>query len=69
MRFSSVNSKYIVSQGYRFEGKYYLNDNSFLSMEIESHPESVTPLAKFGQVFNPPVFKRQFCSNNKIAIA
>ncbi len=61
MRTSAVNSKYIISQGNRFEGKYYLNDNSFLSMEIERHMDKACPLSDMANVFNPPVFKRQFC--------
>ena len=61
MRTSAVNSKYIVSQKKRFEGKFYLNDNSFLSMEIERHAEKTQPLSNLASVFNPPVFKRQFC--------
>ena len=68
MRVSSVNSKYIVSQNNRFEGKYYLNDNSFLSMGIESHIEKTTPLSALATVFNPPVFKRQFCHNTDRAV-
>ena len=61
MRTSAVNSKYIFSQGKRFEGKFYLNENSFLSMEVESRGEMSLPLSNMATVFNPPVFKRQFC--------
>ena len=61
MRTSAVNSKYIFSQGKRFEGKFYLNENSFLSMEVERHGEKSQPLSNLATVFNPPVFKRQFC--------
>ena len=45
MRTSAVNSKYIFSQGKRFEGKFYLNENSFLSMEVESRGEMSLPLS------------------------
>lgn len=62
MRTSLVNSKYIFSQGKRFEGKYYLNDNSYLSIQIEKNQEKCSFLEDNAVVFNPPVFKRQFCN-------
>lgn len=68
MRTSVVNSRYIFSNGIRFEGKYHLNENSFLSMIIEKSNET-QPLEKLALVFNPPVFKRQFCSNTPNAVA
>lgn len=68
MRTSAVNSKYIFSQGKRFEGKFYLNDNSFLSMEVERHAEKTKPLSELATVFNPPVFKRQFCQQTERSV-
>ena len=68
MRTSAVNSKYIVSHGKRFEGKFYLNDNSFLSMEVERLGEINRPLSEFANVFNPPVFKRQFCNQTERSV-
>ncbi len=68
MRTSAVNSKYIFSQGKRFEGKFYLNDNSFLSMEVERHAEKTKPLSELATVFNPPVFKRQFCQQTEHSV-
>ena len=68
MRTSAVNSKYIFSKGKRFEGKFYLNDNSFLSMEVERHAEKTKPLSELATVFNPPVFKRQFCQQTERSV-
>lgn len=68
MRTSAVNTKYIFSQGKRFEGKFYLNDNSFLSMEVERHAEKTKPLSELATVFNPPVFKRQFCQRTERSV-
>ena len=68
MRTSAVNSKYIFSQGKRFEGKFYLNDNSFLSMEVQRHAEKTKPLSELATVFNPPVFKRQFCQQTERSV-
>lgn len=61
MRVSSISNKFIVENGKRFEGKYYLNDNSFLSMQIECLQGETCRLSTIADVFNPPVFKRQFC--------
>lgn len=61
MRTSTVNSKYIYSKGIRFEGEYYLNENSYLSMQIEKNSSRTQYLEQLATVFNPPVFKRQFC--------
>lgn len=61
MRFSTVNSKYIVEHENRMEGKYYINDGSLLCMTLDNNVQSTTTLDKLANVFNPPVFKRQFC--------
>lgn len=68
MRVSSISNKLIVENGERFEGEYYLNDNSFLSMQIESHCSKERNLASLADVFNPPVFKRQFCKATNRAV-
>lgn len=68
MRTSVVNSKYIFTNGIRFEGKYYLNENSFLSMQIEKNISRTQRLEELASVFNPPVFKRQFCNNTNRSV-
>ena len=68
MKQGRISSKYFVSNKNRFEGKYYLNTNSYLSMVLEQAPIGTMPLEKFANVFNPPVFKRQFCNNTKRAV-
>lgn len=68
MRVSSISHKFIVENGKRFEGKYYLNDNSFLSMKIECLQGDTCSLSSIADVFNPPVFKRQFCKETERAV-
>ena len=60
---STISSKYVRENGLRFEGEYYLNRNSYLSMQIEKHSKRIRTLESVATVFNPPVFKRQFCCN------
>lgn len=64
MKRGSINVKFIISHGSRFEGKYYLNDYAYNSMIIEQNSESCIRLENLAEVFNPPVFKRQFCCEN-----
>jgi restriction endonuclease S subunit len=61
MRVASINIKSIKKGKCRFEGKHFLNTNSFLSMSLESNFNRCLMLEDIAQVFNPPVFKRQFC--------
>lgn len=67
MRTAGISIKKINTDGCRFEGKYFLNDNSYLSMLIEDQKDT-TALSEMAEVFNPPVFKRQFCSKTKRAV-
>lgn len=68
MRTSAVSNKIVLANDNRFEGKYYLNDNSFLSMIIESRFPKEQNLGSMADVFNPPVFKRQFCNKTNRAV-
>ncbi len=63
MKTGLIKSTYIHSNNQRFEGKYYLNTNSYLSMVLEQAVGKTKPLEEYAYVFNPPVFKRQFCKN------
>ena len=56
-----VNIESIKKGKCRFEGKHFLNTNSFLSMLLESNIDKCLMLENIALVFNPPVFKRQFC--------
>lgn len=68
MRTAIIGSKIIHAHNLRFEGKHYLNDNSFLSLQLEGKYENCVELGTIANVFNPPVFKRQFCKKTPRAV-
>lgn len=65
---SKVNTKLIYKHNNRFEGKHYLNYSSYLSLQLEKNEKQCCALSSFAEVFNPPVFKRQFCKNTPRAV-
>ena len=60
MIFSKIYCSKIKANNSRFDGKYFLNESSYLSMKVEDIPHSL-PLSDIAEVFNPTIFKRQFC--------
>jgi len=68
MRTASINIKSVIKSKNRFDGEHYLNPNSFLSLALENNANSCKTLADIATVFNPPVFKRQFCKNTPNAV-
>lgn len=60
---SKVNTKLIYKHNNRFEDKHYLNNSSYLSLQLEKNEKQCCALSSLAEVFNPPVFKRQFCKN------
>ena len=67
MKTAAISIKRVIRDKKRFEGEFYLNNNSLLSMIIEDLPYC-TYLASKAEVFNPPVFKRQFCNKTQKSI-
>ena len=65
---SKVNTKLIYKHNNRFEGKHYLNNSSYLSLQLEKNEKQCCALSSLAEVFNPPVFKRQFCKNTPRAV-
>lgn len=68
MKVSKINTSVIYKHNYRFEGKHYLNNSSYFSLQLESHDDKCCALSSLAFVFNPPVFKRQFCKNTPRAV-
>lgn len=60
MKVSNLTYTKVSSEGCRFDSSFYLNDNSYLSMIVEAIPNSKL-LGDLAEVFNPSIFKRQFC--------
>ena len=68
MKVSKINTSVIYKHNYRFEGKHYLNNSSYFSLQLESNDDKCCALSSLAFVFNPPVFKRQFCKNTPRAV-
>ena len=68
MRTASIKIQSVISSNNRFEGKHYLNTHSFLSLLLENNIGKCKRLEELATVFNPPVFKRQFCKNSPRAV-
>lgn len=67
MRFDVLNINFI-REDKRLEGSFFLNDYALNSRKIQKHSAKCVPLSKLAFVFNPPVFKRQFCQNTERAV-
>lgn len=68
MKTASIRSSYIIQHNYKLEGEHYLNDNAYLSMQITMHTDKCIALSQCASVFNPPVFKRQFCTKTSNSV-
>lgn len=67
MKHNNIKSSFI-SENIRFNAGYYLNDDALNSYKIESHKTKCQHLYEMAVVFNPPIFKRQFCQNTERAV-
>jgi type I restriction enzyme S subunit len=52
----------------RFNSGYYLNNDALNSHKLESNSQKCLPLHAFAKVWNPPIFKRQFCEKTENAV-
>ncbi|GAA6530333.1 hypothetical protein LPYR103PRE_23060 [Segatella asaccharophila] len=68
MKSTFVKSSEVVSHKIRFDSKHYLTDDAYLSMIIERHSNQCAVLSELAEVFNPPVFKRQFCKKTNRSV-
>lgn len=62
-----IKSKYIVND-IRFNSGYFLNEDAVNSRSLEENRDKCTPLDAIATVWNPPIFKRQFCQKTERAI-
>ena len=63
MRVATINIEFIRSGKCRCDGKHFLNNHSYLTLPLETNLFRCCRLEELAEVFNPPVFKRQFCLN------
>ena len=67
MILGTIKSKFII-QDIRFNGGYYLNEDAVNSRALEENREMCSQLTELAEVWNPPIFKRQFCQETERAI-
>lgn len=68
MRTKKINSQNISNGARRIDGKFFLNEDSLYSAVLEDNKNKCIPLSQVAEVFNPPIFKRQFCQNTERAV-
>lgn len=64
---NKVKSKLIFTEK-RFNAGYFLNEDALNSFKLEINPQNCIALSELANVFNPPIFKRQFCQPSERAI-
>lgn len=64
---NKVKSKLIFTEK-RFNAGYFLNEDALNSFKLEINPKNCIELSELANVFNPPIFKRQFCQPSERAI-
>lgn len=62
-----IKSKYIL-EDVRFNSGYFLNEDAANSRSLEEYKDKCTPLDEIATVWNPPIFKRQFCQKTENAV-
>lgn len=60
MRVSKVKANRLIDGKHRFDGGFYLNDNSFLSTKVEEL-DCIVPIGTLVTAYNPNIFKRRMC--------
>ena len=63
-----VKSERINRNSKRVDGKFFLNQDSLNSAVLEDNREKCAQLLEIATVFNPPVFKRQFCQKTERSV-
>ena len=67
MIIGKIKSKYIA-RDVRFNSGYFLNEDAINSRLLEENSEKCVLLKNIATVWNPPIFKRQFCKNTERAV-
>lgn len=60
MKVSKIKSNFIF-EDIRLNASYFLNEDALNSMKLESNGDRCISLDEVANVWNPPIFKRQFC--------
>lgn len=57
-----------ISKEIRFNSSFFLNQDAINSRVLEENKDKCLPLSNKANVFNPPIFKRQFCQKTSNSI-
>jgi restriction endonuclease S subunit len=57
-----------ISNDLRFNSGYFLNEDAINSRLLEENSDKCNQLHEIAEVWNPPIFKRQFCQKTERAI-
>lgn len=68
MRTKRIKSHNINNGARRIDGKFFLNEDSLYSAVLEDNENRCIPLSQVAEVFNPSIFKRQFCQNTERSV-
>lgn len=67
MKVSKIKSNFIF-EDVRLNASYFLNEDALNSMKLESNRDRCISLNEVANVWNPPIFKRQFCEKTDKSI-
>ncbi|MDV3795553.1 hypothetical protein CMT44_00725 [Elizabethkingia anophelis] len=67
MKVSKIKSNFIF-EDIRLNAGYFLNEDALNSMKLESNRNRCISLGQVANVWNPPIFKRQFCEKTERSI-
>ncbi|MEK6493134.1 restriction endonuclease subunit S [Myroides odoratimimus] len=67
MKVSKIKSNFIF-EDIRLNASYFLNEDALNSMKLEANKDKCVALDKVANVWNPPIFKRQFCKKTERSI-
>lgn len=57
-----------IRENKRLEGKFFLNPNAVNSRVLKKSKISLKNLSDYGKLFNPSIFKRQYCSHSSKSV-
>jgi len=67
MKVSKIKSNFIF-EDIRLNAGYFLNEDALNSMKLETNRNRCISLDQVANVWNPPIFKRQFCEKTERSI-
>lgn len=57
-----------IKDSVRLDARFFLNSDALLTQILEDNKEKCVLLGSVGRIFNPPIFKRQFCEKESNSV-